>query len=362
MFCSACGHELSEQTAYCPHCGKNLTQKSSAKNSHRRLWLILAVIAVLSAGIVFFIYARPSSFHTVDALYRHVSPAVVLIEKYDRNGQKFATGSGFVVSQSGAIATNYHVIRGASSLRIHFASGATADCTGVLGYDADHDVALIATAQHIDSLLVLADSDGVKIGDRVFAIDSPLRLQNSLSDGIISGIRNGILQTTAPVSPGSSGGALINDTGQVIGITTAQVRVTGSENLNFAIPINFIKPYLQNTNLIPLSTLVAENTTTVFKNESLSIPAEQSQTIPIAIGEEQSNAILVGTVDSSGGFGGKIDVRIIGGTGIMYDSGNVTHAMIHQALWPGKYSIVFTNEAFALPRSVRLDLKLSYTH
>ena len=306
---------------------------------------------------------EPASIAPTDeALYQQVSPAVVFIEKYDSNGQRVATGSGFVISQSGAIATNYHVIRGASSLRIHFASGSTADCTGVFGYDASHDVALIATAQHIDTVLMLGDSNNVKVGDRVLAIGSPLGLQNSLSDGIISSIRNGILQTTAPISPGSSGGVLINGNGQAIGITAAQMRTVGSENLNFAIPIRAIKPYLQNTNLIPLSVIVAENSTSVPLNKTLSIPAHQWKSIPILISEEQANAALEGVVDSSGGFGGKIDVRIIGEAGILYDSGNVTHADVHQALKPGKYRMDFINEAIALPRSVHLDLKLNYTH
>jgi hypothetical protein len=382
MYCSHCGQELSEQPSYCPHCGKS-TQKPPAKGRHLRFWLILAAVVVIAAASIgVYLRRRNSSVGpaqvianqpatpslsstaqlTSDAIYQMVSPAVVFIEKLDDNGQRVATGSGFVVDRNGSIATNYHVVRGASNLRIHFASGATADCTGVLGYDAAHDVALLATGQQTTSIVAFPDSDNIAIGDRVFAIGSPFGLQNTISDGIISSIRNGLLQTTAPISPGSSGGALINAKGQVIGITAAQVQGIGSENLNFAVPISAIRPYMGNTQLISLSTIVEQNTTRVPVRVSFNLEPRQAKQLPIVIGQDRANARLDGTIESEGGFGGTIDVRLANTSGTLYDSGASNHAEIHQPLPLGRYTLTFASEAVILPRTVHIDLMLSYVH
>jgi S1-C subfamily serine protease len=170
--------------------------------------------------------------------------SVVLIECYDRYKRLISTGSGFVVSDSGIVATNYHVIQKASSIIIIKHDGTKYDVSKIIEYDSKRDIALLQ-AKNLDDMapVLLGDSSKVDIGDDTIAIGSPYGLQNTISDGIISGWRNfegyDFIQTTASISPGSSGGALFNMNGEVIGITSS--KITNGENLNFAIPINDMK-------------------------------------------------------------------------------------------------------------------------
>jgi hypothetical protein len=113
-------------------------------------------------------------------------------------------------------------------------------------------------------IIALGDSDKVQVGEGVVSIGSPLSLEATVSSGIISSIRDlsegnlHLFQTTAPISHGSSGGALLNMRGEVIGITTAQM--TGGQNLNFAVPINIAKPLLTQTSLKKLGeSIMGEN-------------------------------------------------------------------------------------------------------
>lgn len=173
--------------------------------------------------------------------------AVVSVVVYDKTGQEIGQASGFFVDRDGTLATNFHVIAHASSAAVKSADGRTYPVSGVLGLDKSHDLAVIKVVGSDFSTLPLADSDSVSIGDRVVAIGSPLGLENTVSEGLISGVRSlegaKIFQTTAAISPGSSGGVLLNSAGQVIAITTFQLTV--GQNLNFAVPANYLKPLLK---------------------------------------------------------------------------------------------------------------------
>lgn len=155
-------------------------------------------------------------------------------------------GSGFVIESSGVIMTNHHVLAGATSAKVTFQDGKSYDVVGTKLLDASQDVAVVKVNAVDLPVLELADSLPRK-GDVAIALGAPHGLSFSASQGIISAIRDlsaeanekeiiagTLLQTTAPISPGNSGGPLINSSGQVVGMNTLVFTV--GQNLNFAIP------------------------------------------------------------------------------------------------------------------------------
>ncbi len=184
--------------------------------------------------------------------------AVVHIKILDDEGNVMATGSGFNIEEGGVIATNFHVISGASSIKCTFDNNTSYEVDYILNYNPLKDIALLHLKDAKDLPVVkLSDSDKVELAEEVLAIGNPMELQNTVSDGIISGIRNfyGInyIQTTASISSGSSGGPLFNSNGNVIGITS--MTLMGAQNINFAIPINYVKKLYQSAHFIPMSTI-----------------------------------------------------------------------------------------------------------
>lgn len=168
-----------------------------------------------------------------------LSDAVVKVEVVT-NGNSYGTGSGFFYNNSGSFITNYHVINNAKSINIilNDESVYSGDVT-IIGYDEEEDIAIIDTTISNNKYIELGDSDNAKQGDPIYVISSPLGLLNTLSTGVISSIRNGNIQISAPISRGSSGGVLLNEYGLAIGVTYAGY-IEG-ENLGFAIPINKVK-------------------------------------------------------------------------------------------------------------------------
>jgi S1-C subfamily serine protease len=193
----------------------------------------------------------------IPAISREANGAVVSIIMSDNKGQPIAQGSGFVVTRNGLVVTNYHVIKNGTSAVIKLPDGSFFTVDGVLAFDKDRDIAVIKAHGTNFKTVALGDSDRLQVGEDVVAIGSPLSLESTVSNGIVSGIRTKtkdafdvadpqggqkILQITAPISHGSSCGPLFNLAGEVVGITSAAL-VSG-ENLNFAVPINAVKPML----------------------------------------------------------------------------------------------------------------------
>jgi hypothetical protein len=165
---------------------------------------------------------------------------VVLIETEGRDmfGAVAKSGSGFLISASGWIVTNYHVIDKALGGTITLNDGRKIADFAVLGYDVQKDLAIIDIPGDAYPFCRLGDSAAVGLGDSVVAIGSPLGLQNTVSEGIVSKIWADGIQTTAAISPGSSGGALFNLFGEVIGVTAAGTQ--SGENIGWAVPSNEI--------------------------------------------------------------------------------------------------------------------------
>jgi S1-C subfamily serine protease len=169
-----------------------------------------------------------------------------------------ALGSGFVVGADGRIATNLHVLGGGEHATVVLADGREFTEIEVLGIDPAHDLALLRVPARDLPVLPLGDSDAVKPGERVVAIGHPLGLGNTVSDGLVSAVREvdaslRVLQVSAPISPGSSGGPLLNDRGEVIGVST--LIFTQGQNLNFGVPVAYLRPMLANERPVSLADL-----------------------------------------------------------------------------------------------------------
>lgn len=172
-------------------------------------------------------------------LIAEIEQSVVRIETAD------GIGSGFVATEDGSVVTNFHVLEGSTEAKIHFVDGKTFDVIGVLATDEDRDIAILSTACTGVAPLKLS-SEVPRKGTSVVTFGAPAGLSFSASEGIISAIRSGEeakqqlgcetgtwLQTTAPISPGNSGGPLVDKQGQVVGVNT--FFVAKGQNLNFAI-------------------------------------------------------------------------------------------------------------------------------
>ena len=164
-----------------------------------------------------------------------------------------SSGSGFIISQDGYIVTNYHVVKGATSVKVTLYNGNTYDAT-VIGGDSDYDVAVIKIDATGLSPVTLGNSEDVNVGDTVLAIGNPLgELTFSMSQGIVSccdrainvdGTPFNMIQVDASINPGNSGGPLVNLYGEVVGIVSAKYSTYSSttvEGLGFAIPISDVR-------------------------------------------------------------------------------------------------------------------------
>ena len=285
-YCPFCGAGLDEGFAFCPKCGKpfegekenpNLvgkcvsqegfapdadallseTEDTSKKKKRSSLIAIIAAIVVLAfvggmlvAGAFGQKKKTAIPFSDDTEAIAQASKSVVMLTCYDKDGEHCATGSGFAVFDDGIIVTNYHVIeQDTYRVKAQVEGGISFDCPTVLAYDAEKDIAILKSDRKTDLVLLSAGSaNNLQKGEKVVAIGSPLGLINSVSTGVFSGYIDdkvgSVLQFTAAISHGSSGGALFNDAGEVIGITFASL--TDGQNLNLAVPIDDVKAIYDN--------------------------------------------------------------------------------------------------------------------
>ncbi|MFO0711801.1 MAG: trypsin-like peptidase domain-containing protein [Sandaracinus sp.] len=183
-------------------------------------------------------------------IFRSYADAVVSLEVETTAGREGATGrsggTGFVLDARGVVATNHHVIDGARNVRVKLLDGSYADSVELLVDDAADDLALLQiVTTHVLHAVRLGDSDRVEVGERAVVIGNPLGLEHTLSDGLVSARRriesHNMIQMTAPVSPGNSGGPVFDRRGEVIGVTTAVIGLGYGQNLNLAVPVNVLR-------------------------------------------------------------------------------------------------------------------------
>ncbi len=192
----------------------------------------------------------------LERLAARAMPAVVLIDVTTPTTTR--QGSGFIVDPSGRILTNHHVISDATSARVKLASGDVYQNVEILADDPRLDLAVLQIRGFGLPSLPLGNSDSVQVGTPVVLIGSPLGLENTVSTGIVSGRRQEpegyhLLQVSAAASPGSSGGAVLDSGGRVVGIAVSQME--GGQNLNFAVPIDYARGLLNHLGPKPLAVL-----------------------------------------------------------------------------------------------------------
>ena len=202
---------------------------------NRRIFpqLLLLLLVLFSARL------SPAQ-ENLPELVRRVKPAIVGIVTYGANGTALTTGSGFFL-RPGQVVTNLHVIRGARRCEVKTldGKGRVYQVSGLLAVDEEGDLALLSVelpsgrARSSELATLLPEE-----GEKIFVIGNPLKLEGSVSDGIVSAVRElpnigKIIQITAPISHGNSGSPVFNLKGQVVGVVT--IKVTNGQNINLAI-------------------------------------------------------------------------------------------------------------------------------
>ncbi len=184
---------------------------------------------------------------TTSQIAKKYSSSVVTIVALDENDQPLALGSGFFINDNGDIATNHHVLEGSVKAIIKTTNGDKGNVLEIIKDDPELDLIVARTSLKNTKPLPIGDSDTITVGEDIVAIGNPAGLEGTISKGIISGIRKvddyKFIQITAPISPGSSGGPVFDLSGKVIGVATAYLD-TG-QNLNFAMPVNYLKSLKQ---------------------------------------------------------------------------------------------------------------------
>jgi S1-C subfamily serine protease len=203
-------------------------------------------LAVAASILAFGITTGNITAQPLGHIAQKAFPSVVLLVMEDQRGQPIALGSGFFVKEN-IVASNFHVIAEASggSAKLVGQSRRYA-VSAIVAVDERRDLVLLAIDAIKAPPLPIGSSTTAQIGDEVFAVGNPLGLEGTFSPGIISGIRqvdgDPLFQITAPISPGSSGGPVLGRNGDVVGIATATF--AGGQNLNFAVPSDFLKDLL----------------------------------------------------------------------------------------------------------------------
>ena len=298
-----------ESIAPDPHGSSSPPANEEAKSDHRmrpfrtlRSRLVLAAVtlsAVAIAGIATF---RGSSRHSsTDAATNSRLPnsstpreiasraqaATVQLKGLDLNGNLMGQGTGFFLSTDGFIATNLHVLREAQSVQVVTLTGEIYDVVYYVTADPRRDIAILKIPIDDARPLPLAADDSLQVGDPVFVMGNPLGQVGTFSDGLVSARRTleGVswLQITAPISPGSSGGPVLNSRGEVIGIAT--LMLTGGQNLNYAVPVRFVRPLIATNetprryaiNLLPSAT--AGLTSSTARNRSGAAPSARTRSV-----------------------------------------------------------------------------------
>jgi hypothetical protein len=293
------------------------------------------------------------------------TPSVVVVENFNEDGEKAGQGSGYVFSGDGIVITNYHVIRGAKSLAVRIPGQEPYRVDSVLAYEIDHDVAALQLTGSSLPALVTETVEEPKVGDRVVAIGAPLGLESTVSEGIVSALRNAgtmhIIQTTASISPGSSGGPLLNEYGKVIGLTTSTVR--DGQSLNFVVSAKHVSGLLGRRQPMSLDEMLSQTQVSEPLAEStIMVPARNATQLSFTVNGQQG-AVLEGTYTITGGSGKDVGVLLAGpGGSVIVNSGRVSgFGQFKQRLPRGKYAVLFDNRFSTLSsKSVSPDLKLTY--
>src|SRR3989441_9321275 len=269
IFCINCGTRNEADAVFCLSCGQTLYHGSKGATSRaRKTWrryrlLVLASLFAVVAALVFVLFVRKpedlsrstprASKEPAQVTVPITDKAVLTIVGANRSGSKMSQGSGFILTSDGLVGSTYRVLEGASQAVAECCGGRVFEIRSVEGSDLKKDLVVFQLYESGSPYkpqdlphVILGSSRDSTVGERVIAIGSPQGLENTMSDGILSAVREydavRLLQITAPISPGSSGGPVFNAAGEVIGIATFQFEK--GQNLNFAVAAEHLRPLL----------------------------------------------------------------------------------------------------------------------
>ncbi len=220
--------------------------------------LVFSFLIARSCGVIA-TAEEASTFSPADisALYR---ASVVVLYGGSSSDDITTLGTGFFVSHDGLLVTNYHVIEAVKHLKVKLSNGDIFDRIKVVDYDERRDIVVLSVPAYNTKPVQLGDSDTVSPGDKIVVIGNPEGFEGSVTDGIVSGIRVSekgyrLIQISAPISPGSSGSPVFDAKGKVIGLAVGMVKE--AQNLNFAVPVNYVRPLITSENRIPFEQFVS---------------------------------------------------------------------------------------------------------
>jgi len=204
----------------------------------KSIYLFIFSVCLLTA-----ISCAPKNKTAVD-IAEEFGPSVVTINVADKKGGTF-NGTGFVITPDGLIATSRHVVEDAVYMNVTFSTGIISDRAQLVAASSEVDLAIIKIPAKDLPAVVLGNSDYALAGARITVIGNPRRLQNTVTSGLISQVRlikPGIIwhQISAPISPSSSGSPVFNNKGEVISVVFSTVKGEENQNLNFAVPSNYL--------------------------------------------------------------------------------------------------------------------------
>jgi tetratricopeptide (TPR) repeat protein len=212
---------------------------------HNLWYLFVTVLSLLSPALC---------YSEANVIYKENRGAIAVIITFDSRGNPTGQGSGFVVREDGGIVTNYHVVENANKIDIKIRDKVY-EAEGLLYQDIENDIVILKAKAENLKTVKLGYISGLEVGEKIYVISNPQGLENTISEGILSGIREidskrKILQITAPISAGSSGGAVFNQNGEVVGVATFILKE--SQNLNFAMPVDIFRDEISNKKITSL--------------------------------------------------------------------------------------------------------------
>lgn len=201
------------------------------------------------------IAAAPPSSISAEAIYQRSVPAVFSLETFDFDGNTIRTGTGFFISSSGLAVTALHVTQGATLTIATLNNGDAYAVLKTVATSEEYNLIIFSlnVGERGAQYLPLADSDLSVVGSTVYALGNPLALVNTISEGIVSNAARDVadvayFQFSAPISFGSGGSPILNTLGQVVGIASSTYSY--GQNLNLAIPVNFVREMLEEDQLL----------------------------------------------------------------------------------------------------------------
>ncbi len=262
----------------------------------------------------------------VVAIAKKVVPSVVGVKVYStinywgRQYEQQGSGSGIIYSDDGYIITNYHVVEGATSVSVTLSDGREYEAS-IVGTDEASDLAVIKVEETGLPEATFGKSSDLELGELVVAIGNPLGYDNTVTDGIVSGLNRQLsdytdamtlIQTNAAINSGNSGGALVNSKGEVVGINSAKLVYDNAEGMGFALSIDEVKPIVEQ--LISQGNVSRPYMGVVINNE-YQVDAETAEKYEIPMGILIESVVDGGPAQKAGLRAGdiiyKVDDRMI---------------------------------------------------